>query len=106
MTTSNKARSLPTLMLALAVLAGGAAAALAPSVAFADGEACTTKKFHYPVVEKACKENGRKGARGVMKEAVKKARAAGKEVKCTSCHEDTKKFVLKDNAVKDLKPWI
>jgi hypothetical protein len=33
-------------------------------------------------------------------------KADGKDVKCTSCHEDAKEFKLKDNAVKDLKPYI
>ena len=41
-----------------------------------------------------------------MKGAVKKAKADGKDVKCTSCHEDMKNFKLKDNAVNDLKPYI
>lgn len=99
-------RSLPTLVLLFAVLGAAAFGVVSPSVARAADEACTTKKFHYPAVEKACKDGGRKGAKEVMKGAVKKAKAAGNDVKCTSCHEDTKDFKLKDNAVHDLKPWI
>lgn len=95
----------PTLVLAAALIAGGTLGLLAPSIARAD-DACTTKKFHYPAVQQACKDGGRKGAKEVMKAAVKKAKAGGKDVKCTSCHEDTKEFVLKANAVADLKPWI
>jgi hypothetical protein len=109
MSHTARPRSLPTLWLATAVLAGGAFGVLAPSVAHAtDGDAaCTTKKFHYPAVEKACKDGGRKAAKDLMKAAVKKARDGGKpDIKCTSCHEDTKEFKLKDNAVTDLKPWI
>ena len=34
------------------------------------------------------------GVRTNVKGAVKKAKAAGKDVKCTSCHEDTKDFKL------------
>jgi cytochrome c len=41
-----------------------------------------------------------------MKGAVSKAKAAGTDLKCTSCHEDTKDFHLKSNAVGDLKNWL
>jgi hypothetical protein len=95
-----------TLVLASAIVAAGAYGALAPSTAYAGDEACTTKKFHYAAVEKACKEGGRKAAKDVMKAAVKKAKAAGKDIKCKDCHKDLKSYELKDNAVDDLKPWI
>lgn len=101
-----KGCSLPTLILLSTVLGAAAFGMASPSIAHAADEACTTTKFHYPAVEKACKDGGRKAAKEVMKGAVKKAKAAGNDVKCTSCHEDTKDFKLKDNAVKDLKPWI
>lgn len=104
--SSRSSRSLPTLVLLSAVLGAAAFGVASPSVARAADEACTTKKFNYPAVEKACKDGGRNAAKKVMKAAVKKAKAAGNDVKCTSCHEDTKDFKLKDNAVKDLKPWI
>jgi hypothetical protein len=106
MSNTPSSRSLPTTALLSAILAAAAFGVMVPSVAHAGDEACTTKKFHYPAVEKACKEGGRKAAKEVMKGAVKKAKAAGKDVKCTSCHEDTKDFKLKDNAVNDLKPFI
>jgi cytochrome c len=100
------ARSVPTLVLLSTVVAAAAFGVASPSNARAADEACTTTKFHYPAVEKACKDGGRKAAKELMKAAVKKQKAAGNDVKCTSCHEDTKDFKLKDNAVKDLKPWI
>lgn len=106
MPQSRSSRSVPTLVLAAAVSVGATLGVLTPSTARAGDEACTTKKFHYAAVEKACKDGGRKAAKEVMKGAVKKAKAAGKDVKCTSCHEDTKDFKLKDNAVDDLKPFI
>jgi hypothetical protein len=106
MSPSSSSRPLPSLALAVAIMAGAALGVLAPSIAHAGDDACTTKKFHYPAVEKACKDGGRKAAKDLMKNAVKKAKAAGKDVKCTSCHEDTKDFKLKDNAVADMKPWI
>jgi hypothetical protein len=57
-------------------------------------------------VASACKSGGRKSAKAVMKGAVSKAKAAGTDLKCTSCHEDTKDFHLKSNAVGDLKNWL
>ena len=91
--------------LASALTVAAAVGAFAPKSALAD-DACTTKKFNYKAVAAACKDGGRKAAKEIMKGAVKKAKAAGKDVKCTSCHEDTKDFVLKSNAVDDLKPFI
>ena len=103
---TRSSRSVPTLFLAAALGAGATLGVVAPSTAHAGDDACTTKKFHYPAVEKACGDGGRKAAKEVMKGAVKKAKAAGKDYKCTTCHEDTKEFKLKDNAVEDLKPFI
>ena len=69
-------------------------------------DACKTKNFHYSQVASACKSGGRKSAKAVMKNAVAKAKAAGTDLKCTSCHEDMKEFHLKSNAVGDLKNWL
>jgi hypothetical protein len=99
-------RNYSTFVLAASLVGSVALGVFAPGVAHAGDDACTTTKFHYPSVEKACKAGGRKGAKDVMKAAVHKAKDAGKDMKCTSCHEDTKAFKLKDNAVADLKPWI
>jgi cytochrome c len=41
-----------------------------------------------------------------MKRAVAKAKAAGTDLKCTSCHVDTSNFKLKSNAVSDMKQWL
>ena len=106
MNNSKSARSVPTLFLVTAIGTAAAFGIFTPSVARAGDEACTTKKFNYPAVEKACKDGGRKAAKEVMKAALKKAKGAGKDWKCTSCHEDTKEFKLKDNAVDDIKPYI
>jgi hypothetical protein len=103
---NRSSRSVPSVVLIAALGAAATLGVFSPSTARAGDEACTTKKFHYAAVEKACKDGGRKAAKEVMKGAVKKAKAAGKDVKCTSCHEDTKDFKLKDNAVDDLKPFI
>jgi hypothetical protein len=100
-------RSVSTRIL-LSVVLGAAALGLAAPKAHAGDDACSTTKFHFPAVEKACKDGGRKAAKDVMKAAVKKAKDAGKDYKCTNCHEDTKSFKLKDEkqAVTDLKPFI
>jgi hypothetical protein len=105
MSQPQSSRSLATLAL-LSALLGAAVLGGAPSIAHAADEACTTTKFHYPVVEKACKEGGRKAVKPIMKAAVQKAKDQGKDIKCTSCHEDMKDFKLKDNAVADLKPLL
>ncbi len=83
---------------------------LSPNAHAGDDDAankpCTTTKFSQPSVEKACKEGGRKAAQKLMKDLVKKAKAAGKDVKCLDCHKDVKNFELKPNAVTDLEPLI
>jgi hypothetical protein len=69
-------------------------------------DACQTQNFHYTQVASACKSGGRKAAKGVMKGVIKKAKAAGTDLQCTSCHVDMKDFHLKSNAVGDLKNWL
>ncbi|MBM4361727.1 MAG: hypothetical protein FJ104_03525 [Deltaproteobacteria bacterium] len=99
---SQNPSSRPTALL-LAALAGALALGLA-APAQAGDDACTTTKFSFPAVEKACKDGGRKGAKDLMKAVVKKAKDAGKDVGCKDCHADVgKTFELKANAVKDLK---
>ncbi|HRI07326.1 MAG TPA: hypothetical protein PKW35_05890 [Nannocystaceae bacterium] len=100
----------PFIALATAALCGsalvGALVGFAPA-ARADGDACTTTKFQVAQVEKACKEGGRVAAKKLMNDAMKKAKAAGEQVNCKSCHDDVKDtFTLKANAVADLKKWL
>ena len=96
-------RNLSTLMLASALAAAGAYGAFSPPLAHAGDKACTTKKFNFKEVEKACKDGGQKAAKKLMKGIVKKAKASGKKIKCKSCHDDMKSYKLKDNAVDDMK---
>jgi hypothetical protein len=70
-----------------------------------DGGPCTASKFHFASVEKACKEGGRKSAKDVMKAAVKRARADGKEYKCNSCHDSQTTYSLKSDAIEKYKPY-
>jgi type IV secretory pathway VirB10-like protein len=72
----------------------------------APDDACQTKNFHYTQVASACKSGGRKAVKAIMKGVVKKAKAAGTDLQCTSCHQDMKDFHLKSNAVGDLKNWL
>ena len=78
------------------------------SAAQADGDgACTAGKFDFAQVEKACKDGGRAAAKKLMNDAMKKAKAAGEQINCKSCHTDVKdKFALTPNAVADLKKWL
>jgi hypothetical protein len=105
-------RSIFNLVLLAALTIGAGAAVIHPGTAFAqddegdDSGACTTKKFNFPSVEKACKDGGRKAAKKLMKDATKKAKAAGKDWKCKHCHENLKDYKLTADAVKELKPFI
>jgi hypothetical protein len=83
-----------------------ASAAVAPAGEAPAADACTTTKFHYSQLGAACHSGGRKAAKEVMKGVVKKAKAAGTDLKCTSCHVDMNSFQLKGNAVADLKQWL
>jgi predicted CxxxxCH...CXXCH cytochrome family protein len=78
----------------------------APAAAPAVEDPCQTKNFHFSQIAGACHSGGRKAAKGVMKGVVQKAKAAGTSLTCTSCHEDTRDFHLKSNAVGDLKSFL
>ena len=80
-----------------------AASAASTKTAYRGDDPCKTEKFRFSAVRAACERGGRPAAKDLMKTLVKKAKERGEEVKCTSCHKDTKAFVLKDNAVDDLK---
>ena len=71
-----------------------------------DAQPCTAKKFEFPEVKKACAEGGRKAAKAMMKKLVKKAKDAGQDINCKSCHTDLKKYDLKKNAVEDFKKLL
>jgi hypothetical protein len=82
------------------------AAAPSTSDAYAGPDPCQGKTFHFGAIASACKKGGRKPVKDVMRGVVKKAKAAGQHMQCTSCHEDTSSFRLKPNAVSDLKQWL
>jgi len=68
--------------------------------------ACTTTEFNYPAVQSACTEGGRSAVKKIMQGAIAKAKRAGTELKCASCHIDQKDFGLRPNAVDDLAQWL
>lgn len=90
-----------------------AAGLLASSANAADeGEApkpCVAKTFKIAEVRAACESGGSSAAKKLMKEATKKAKAAGvtEGMKCKDCHTDLKSFKLKgDDPVGAIKKWL
>lgn len=67
---------------------------------------CQAARFAFGSVSKACKDGGRKAVKPIMKGAVSKAKAAGTDLTCKSCHTDTSSYHLKPNAIADLKLWL
>lgn len=68
---------------------------------------CKAKKFEIPAVAKACEKGGTPAVKKIMKEAVKKAKAAGEDMNCKTCHESTKEFEKhKEGSVEKLKPLL
>jgi hypothetical protein len=71
-----------------------------------DAKPCVNTKFKFPKVKEACDSGGQKAAKALMKKAVKKMKADGKDVNCKSCHTELKTYKNKDNANKDLKGYL
>jgi len=79
----------------------------ASTSARAGDEACTSQRFELPAVKTACEAGGRAAAKKLMNDAMKKAKAAGEQVTCKSCHTDVKaSFALTPNAVDELRKWL
>ena len=78
----------------------------AAAVSYTGPNPCKTTHFSVPRVEEACANNGRSGAKSVMKEAIGKALAAGASLKCADCHADTTSYSLKKDAVAQLRKWL
>lgn len=68
-------------------------------------ESCTAESFTFPEVERACAEGGRKAVNVLMKDAVKRAKAAGESMTCKSCHTDMTDWGLTPNAIDDYRKW-
>lgn len=67
---------------------------------------CSAKSFKFDKVKAACEEGGRSAAKKLMKAAVKKAKAAGEDINCKSCHTSLKTFELTKDAHKMLGKWL
>lgn len=80
---------------------------LAVSSASADGpKPCLKTTYAVAQVKAACDSGGQDAVKKLMKAAVDKAKAAGADTKCVSCHENLKDFALTANAVADLRPLL
>jgi hypothetical protein len=88
--------------------AAAATAAAAPKHAstYTGPNPCKTTHFSVPRVKEACESGGRTAAKGVMKDAVGKALAAGASLKCGDCHAEQTNYTLKKDAVAQLKKWL
>ena len=67
---------------------------------------CAATELRYPEVKAACAEDGRRAVKKIMIAAIAKAKRAGTELECSSCHLDQKTFGLRPNAVDDLARWL
>lgn len=73
----------------------------------ADGpKPCNKTSYEIAQVQAACSAGGQDAVKTLMKAAVDKGKAAGKEIKCASCHSSLKDFTLTPNAVADLRPLL
>ena len=86
--------------------AATAAAAPKPASAYTGPNPCKTTHFSVPRVQEACENGGRTAAKGVMKDAIGKALAAGASLKCGDCHAEQTNYTLKKDAVAQLKKWL
>ena len=98
-----RTRPLLITSLALALCAGLGAG----SVQADDLKPCTAKTFKVKQVEAACRSGGLAAAKKMMKAATKKAKAAGEDMKCKTCHTELKTFALTGpDTVASLKKWL
>jgi hypothetical protein len=96
-----KLRTLPISIAIAALFCTGLAMGTAGAE---DPVPCTNATL--PKVKAACEKGGRAEVKKLMKSIVDKAKAAGKEIKCNSCHENLKDFKQTANAQADLKALL
>lgn len=71
--------------------------------AYSGPNPCKATSFKFASVRSACNRGGVPEAKSMMKGIVKKAKDKGEDIKCSSCHDDTKTYTLKPNAVADMR---
>lgn len=74
-----------------------------------DPKPCVSSSFKIAKVEAACKTGGQAAAKRLMKDATKKAKAAGvtEGMKCNDCHANLKTYELKgSDSVAKIKKWL
>lgn len=92
-----------TVIFATGLLAGNV------SAGEGDPKPCVSSSFKTAQVQAACKAGGQAAAKRVMKDAAKKAKAAGvtEGMKCKNCHTSLKTYELTGaDAVTNLKKWL
>jgi hypothetical protein len=94
----------PTFILALFAVLGSIGAQQLASAE--DPKPCAKSSYAILELDKACKSGGQLAAKKLMKAAVDKARAAGKEMTCKTCHSSLSDFATLPNAGADLKPLL
>lgn len=67
---------------------------------------CSKATYDVAQLTTACGRGGQAEAKKWMKTIVDKAKAAGKDTKCLSCHENLKDFTSTANAAADLKALL
>jgi outer membrane biosynthesis protein TonB len=73
---------------------------------YAGPNPCKAARFSVARVGDACSKGGRTAAKGVMKDAIGKALAAGTTLKCSDCHAEQRDYTLKPDGVAQLKKWL
>ncbi len=71
-----------------------------------DPKPCRATSFTVDAVQKACASGGQPAAKTLMKKAVDKAKSAGADVNCKSCHSDLTTFATTPDATTELKRWL
>lgn len=94
----------PTFLLAFFAMLGSIGAQQIASAE--DPKPCAKSSYALQQLDAACKSGGQIAAKKLMKAAVDKARAAGKEMTCKTCHSSLSDFATLPNATADLKPLL
>ncbi len=92
-----------TLILSVTAVAGlGAGFAQAGDV-----KPCVATTFKIAKVKAACESGGQAAAKKLMKTATDKAKAAGEDMNCKTCHSDLKTYAITGaDTVAKIQKWL
>ena len=72
-----------------------------------DVKPCVATSFKIAKVKNACESGGQPAAKKMMKTATDKAKAAGEDINCKTCHSDLKTYALTgDDTVAKIQKWL